>query len=115
LPPFAEASPRDARTPKRGDRSLAVGQHCQQRGSQPLGHSVIHDYLDDALLQVANRTDRMLRWLKVLESSSAGDVEGDITLEDLPESVRKDLKSANRVLRRLHDAALSELGQGVGH
>lgn len=67
--------------------------------------------VDDALLQVANVTGHMLRWVKVLDPSKDGDAEGEITLDDLPESVRKELKSATRIIRRLHDSALGELGQ----
>ena len=57
----------------------------------------------------------MVRWLKVLESSEAGGAEEGVALDDLPKSVRKELKSASRVLQKLHNAAAIELGQGVGH
>jgi hypothetical protein len=62
--------------------------------------------VDDALLQVANVTGHMLRWVKVLDPSKDGDAEGEITLADLPESVRKELKSATRIIRRLHDSVV---------
>jgi len=66
---------------------------------------------DDALVQIGNMTGRWMRWLKVLEPGEEGDAEEEITLEDLPELVRKELKSASRVIERLHAAALRELGQ----
>lgn len=66
---------------------------------------------DDALAQIANMTSRWLRWQKVLEPCEAGDTGEEITFDDLPETVRKELKSASRVIRKLRDATLSELGQ----
>ncbi|MBC8869803.1 MAG: hypothetical protein H8E44_10315 [Planctomycetes bacterium] len=66
---------------------------------------------DDALVQIANMTGRWLRWVKVLEPGEEGEAEGEITFDDLPESVRKELKSASRSIRKLRDAALRELGQ----
>jgi hypothetical protein len=69
--------------------------------------------VDEAVVQIANQTGRWLRWLSVLEPAREEDAERDITLDDLPGTVRKELKAASRSIRKLHDAALSELGQDV--
>ena len=64
--------------------------------------------------QIAKLTDRWLRWLKVLEPSEEEDAEREITLDDLPATVRKELKAASRSIRRLREAVLKELGQDTG-
>jgi hypothetical protein len=69
--------------------------------------------VDEALIQIANQTGRWLRWLSVLEPAEEEEAERDITLDDLPGAVRKELKAAGRSIRKLHAAALRELGQDV--
>ena len=67
--------------------------------------------VDEAVVQIANLTGRWLRWLKVLETSEEENAEREITLDDLPATVCKQLKAASRSIRKLRDAALKELGQ----
>ena len=67
--------------------------------------------VDEAVVQIGKLTDRWLSWLKVLEPSEEEESEGKITWDDLPGAVRKELKAASRSIRKLHDAALKELGQ----
>ena len=67
--------------------------------------------VDEAVVQIANQTGRWLRWLSVLEPTREEDAKREITLDHLPETVRKELKAASRSIRKLHDAALRELAQ----
>ena len=66
--------------------------------------------VDEAVIQIANQTDRWLRWLGVLEPTEEEDAERDVTLDDLPGAVRKELKAASRSIRKLHNDALRESG-----
>jgi hypothetical protein len=69
--------------------------------------------VDEAVVQIAKQTGRWLRWLSVLEPTEEEDTERDVILDDLPGTVCKELKAASRSIRKLHDAALKELGQDV--
>ncbi len=83
-----------------------------QAASSPAGPPFREpESVDAAVVQIANLTGRWLRWLKVLEIGKEEESKGEITWDDLPGTVRKELKTASRSIRKLHDAALKELGQ----
>jgi len=67
--------------------------------------------VEEAVFQIANQTGRWLRWVEVLEPNEEGETGQKITLKDLPETVRRELKAASRSIRRLENAAKKELGQ----
>jgi len=67
--------------------------------------------LDDALHQVAKLTGHFLKWTNVLNPTGQTDQDGGITWNDLPDPVRKQLKSTIRNLNKLHAAAEQELRQ----
>ena len=83
-----------------------------QAASSPAGPPFREpESVDAAVVRIANLTGRWLRWLRVLEPGEEEESEGEITWDDLPGTVRKELKTASRSIRKLHDAALKELGQ----
>ena len=83
-----------------------------QVASSPAGPPFkVPESVDEAVVQIANQTGRWLRWLSVPEPTK--ETERDVILDDLPGALLKELKVANRSIRKLHAAALRELGQDV--
>jgi hypothetical protein len=69
--------------------------------------------VDDALIQVQTMTNRWSRWYAGFDPQADNGKDLDksrIGLDDLPEPIRKQLKSSARQIEKLKDAVIKELG-----